>query len=81
MLTFERAKTLKPGEVLVTEQKKRWRVNGQVHLWKTMPDRIKVPLKHGLYAYDHLTEKDFVDGVCPGLTIEGESNGMDMAQT
>lgn len=68
-LTLDEAKELKPGDILHSDQTKhRWRVNGQIKRWKRSPDRIRIPLKHGLYRYDALTESDFHDGVCPYLT-------------
>jgi len=62
-LTLEEAKQLKPGDYLIDHNGKRWKVNGQVKTWKRSPHRIRVPLKHGLYAYDALTESDFPLGV------------------
>ena len=70
MITLEQAKALKNGTILHHVNFKnsdgtpqRWRVNGKVKTWKTWPDRVKVPLKHGLYSYDYLTERnlDLVD--------------------
>jgi hypothetical protein len=69
-LTLEQAKQLKPGDVLLNVHNKRWRVNGQVKRWKRSPDRIRIPLKHGLYAYDFIDESDFNNGVCEYLTKE-----------
>lgn len=59
MLTLEDAKQLKPGEILVDAAGKRWKVNGKVQRWKRDANRIRVPLKHGLYAYDAITDADF----------------------
>lgn len=70
MITFEEAKELKFGEVLLDQRGKRWRVNGRVRLWKRSPDRIYVPLKHGLYSYDYLTESEFIEGKCEFLSKE-----------
>lgn len=58
MLSLEEAKALKPGDILIDQYGKRWKVNGQVKFWKTMPDRVRIPLKHGLYVYDSITEVD-----------------------
>ena len=33
-----------------------FRVNGKVRTWKRSPERVYVPLKHGLYAYGAITE-------------------------
>jgi len=70
-LTLEEAKQLKPGDILHDERGKRWKVNGQVRRWKRSPDRIYIPLKHGLYAYDSLTEANFPLGTCH-LVTKGE---------
>lgn len=35
---------------------KRWRRNGATKRWKTRPSMFVVPVKHGLYAYDRITE-------------------------
>ena len=65
MITLEQAKSLKHGDILhhVTNKNKdgspqRWRVNGKVQTWKRSPERVKVPIKYGLYAYDYLTENE-----------------------
>lgn len=70
MLTLEEAKKLKYGDILLDENGKRWKVNGKVKLWKTMPTKIHVPLKHGLYAYDAISEENFIEGVCHLVTKE-----------
>ena len=57
-ITLEQAKNLSYRNVLVAEDGKRWRVNGKVQTWKRSPERVRVPLKHGLYAYDYLTERE-----------------------
>jgi len=65
MLKLEEAKKLSYGEVLYCKYSRnadgspeRWRVNGKVKLWKRNPNRIQIPLKHGLYDYGYLTERD-----------------------
>ena len=69
-ITLKQAKKLKHGDILHHTHNKnadgtpqRWKVNGKVKLWKRNPERIKVPLKYGLYRYDYLTENelDIVD--------------------
>ena len=72
MITFEQAKELKYGDILIDNKGKRWKVNGAVKLWKRTPTRIRVPLKHGLYTYDAITDHDFINGACPLLTKENE---------
>lgn len=57
MITLAQAKQLKFGQVLICNGK-RWKVNGQVKTWKRSPDKVKVPVKHGLYAYDYVTENE-----------------------
>jgi len=65
MITLEQAKNLKPGDILhqVDAQNadgtpRRWRVNGQPKVWKRSPERVRVPVKRGLYSYDYVTEAD-----------------------
>lgn len=70
MITLDQAKQLRLGTTLyhvvsrnADGSPQRWRVNGQVKTWKRSPDRIRVPIKHGLYLHDYLTEHD-LDLVC-----------------
>ncbi len=35
---------------------KRWRRNGKTRYWKREPDKFVVPVKHGMYNYDHITQ-------------------------
>lgn len=64
-LTLETAKSLKPGVILYHNKNKnadgtpqRWKVNGKPQTWKRSPERIRIPVKHGLYKFDEITEKD-----------------------
>jgi len=64
-ITLEQAKALRHGDIIHHNFNKnsdgscqRWRVSGKVKTWKRSPDRVQVPLKHGLYAYDYLTENE-----------------------
>ncbi|MDD4354223.1 MAG: hypothetical protein PHN56_07265 [Candidatus Nanoarchaeia archaeon] len=64
-ITLEQAKNLKPGDIIYHVKNKnsdgtaqRWKVNGKVQTWKKNPNRVKVPLKYGLYRYDYLTENE-----------------------
>ena len=34
----------------------RWRVTGMPRTWKTMPHRVEVPIKRGLYEHDYIHE-------------------------
>lgn len=70
MITLDEAKKLRHGEILIDEYGKRWKVTGFVQRWKRTPDRIRVPLKHGLYQYGALTDGNFRDGKCEYLTKE-----------
>jgi hypothetical protein len=65
IITLDQAKALTLGTILYHRQHRnadgsaqRWRVNGKVKTWKRSPERVRVPLKHGLYNYDYLTEYD-----------------------
>lgn len=60
-MTVNEAKTLKYRERLLDEDGRRWYVNGKVKTWKTDPTRIRVPLKHGLYAYGYLDEHNVTE--------------------
>ena len=70
MITVEQAKELYHGQILYHVQNRnadgspqRWRVNGQVKRWKRDTDRVRVPIKHGLYNCDYL-ENDGLELVC-----------------
>lgn len=45
----------------------RVRVNGKVQTWIRKPERVKIPVKHGLRNYGYITEYD-LDYFC--LTAE-----------
>ncbi len=54
-LTFEIAKTLRPGTILHHRTLKnadktpmRAKIIGEVKTWKTRPDAIRIPAKHGM---------------------------------
>ena len=73
MLTLKQAKALKYGDILIHSDGHRWKVNGQVKLWKKPENahRIQIPLKHGLYSYGYITELDFDNfGDCDLVTKE-----------
>lgn len=64
-ITLEQAKNLQIGDIIYHAKnknadgtKQRWKVNGKVKTWKRDKSKVKVPLKHGLYNYDYLTEKE-----------------------
>ena len=61
-ITLQEAKNLYVGQVLHHDTMNnadgsplRVRVNGEVKTWKRNSERIRVPLKHGLYEYGELT--------------------------
>ena len=65
MITLEQAKNLKRGDILHHISHKnsdgtpvRWKVNGKVKTWKRDPSRMEVPVKHGIYDYDTLSDCD-----------------------
>lgn len=62
-MTINDAKQLQPGRIVHIDGEynargkcRNFRVNGQVRTWKRSPDRIRVPLKYGLYGYGAMTE-------------------------
>ena len=62
-ITLEQAKNLKYKQVLHLKSRfnadgtpQRWRVNGKVKTWKRSPNRVTVPIIHGLYVFAHLDE-------------------------
>lgn len=64
-LTLKQAKELKTGDIVYHMTNKnadgtpqRWKVNGMVKTWKRDTARVKVPIKHGLYNYDYITENE-----------------------
>lgn len=56
-MNLEEAKNLKPGTIVREKNShRRWKVNGKPKLWKTRPNEVKVPVKHGLYTFGYLTQ-------------------------
>lgn len=75
-LTIEQAKSLTYRNILCMNDNKnadgtcvRWRVNGAIKTWKTMPGRFQIPVKHGLRDFGYVTEKNYMyshlAGSCP----------------
>jgi hypothetical protein len=58
MITFEEVKNLRRGDMLVDNCGKRWKVNGMVKTWKRNPEKVYVPLKHGLYKYGSVHQEN-----------------------
>ena len=64
-ITIEQAKALNPGDMLHHDTFKnadgscqRWKVNGIPQTWKRDPNRVRVPVKHGLKSYDQITNSE-----------------------
>lgn len=62
MITLEQAKKLTYRQEIYDKfyqnadgTPQRWRVNGQIKLWKTRPEHFKLPIKRGLWEYSYLT--------------------------
>jgi len=75
-LTIEKATSLTyRTELAMNNQKNadgtcvRWRVNGAVKTWKTQPERFEIPVKHGMYDFGYVTNKNYfyfhLNGSCP----------------
>lgn len=58
MITLEQAKILKAGQILVDDAGKKWKVSGKVKTWAKDASKVRVPLKHGMYSYGYLTERN-----------------------
>ena len=63
MITIDQAKSLKVGDLVYHSikrnadgSKQRWKVNGKPKTWVRSRDRVKVPVKHGLYDHDYIDE-------------------------
>lgn len=35
-----------------------WRVSGMPKTWVTRPNEVQVPIKHGFYDHDYITERN-----------------------
>lgn len=64
-MTLAEAKKLTYGQTIYHKTHKnsdgtaqRWRVSGKVQTWVKNPGRIRIPVKFGLYANDHITENE-----------------------
>lgn len=67
-ITLTQAKALRVGDILHHRHARnadntpvRWKVNGLVKTWKTMPEKVRIPVKHGLYSYGSIQEYDLAD--------------------
>jgi len=64
-ITLNEAKNLKHGQIIYHTIHKnsdgtaqRWKVNGKVQTWKKDLNRVKIPVKYGMYRYDYITENE-----------------------
>jgi len=64
MITLEQAKSLKSGDILYHVKNKnadgsaqKWKVNGKIKTWKRSPEKVKIPVKFGMYTCDYITEE------------------------
>jgi len=62
-MTIEQAKQLSYGDMVhhrtatnADGTPQRFRVNGQPKTWKRSPNRVRVPLKRGMWEYGYLDE-------------------------
>ncbi len=69
MITLDQAKELQHGTILYHARNRnadgtpqRWKVNGKVKVWKRSPDKVEVPLKHGLRDHGYLLSLPNRDG-------------------
>jgi hypothetical protein len=79
MVTLQEAKALRHGQTLYHNtlrnadgSAQRWRVNGAVKTWKRNPERVQIPVKHGLYDYGYVTETDLESFSLYDMTQEEE---------
>ncbi len=53
----------------VTRRVYEWRRNGKTQVWKTQPEKFRVPVKYGMRGYDQITEHSadrfHVESDCP----------------
>jgi len=77
-ITLKQAKQLTYGDVIYSNQftnanktPRRWRVNGQVKIWKRDPNRIQIPVKYGLYNHAYLCHGEISNKVyMRSITLE-----------
>ena len=67
-MTIEQAKQLHYRQIIYYRWSRnadgslcRWYVNGRVKTWKKTPDKVEVPIKHGLYSYAYLNNNNLAD--------------------
>ena len=65
-MRLDEAKALKVGDIVYTiTGMARWKVTGKPKIWKRDESRVKVPVKHGLYSYSHITEDNIEELMLP----------------
>lgn len=76
-LTLKRAKALQLGDIVYEKgqynrdgSNRRWKVTGKVQRWKKDPDRIKIPVKYGLYVHGYIENWHFKNGINQYILIE-----------
>lgn len=57
MITKQQAMTKDEFHIRSHHRCSHWRRNGKTQTWKRDPERFRVPIKHGLYAYGQLTSE------------------------
>jgi len=64
-MTLTEAKSLNYGDMVYSKHYKnadgtpqRFRINGKVHTWKRNSNRVKVPIRRGLWENGYLTEEN-----------------------
>lgn len=63
-MTIGEAKSLNYGDKIIRfigGKDRTFKVNGMPKTWVRTPDRVRVPLKYGLYEYGYMTEEDCRD--------------------
>ena len=71
-MTVEEAKSLSHGTVVCLAHNgvlRNAKINGSVKTWKRSPERVRVPMKYGLYEYFYL-EDDGSGFVTHGVVLE-----------
>jgi hypothetical protein len=70
-MNLKQAKSLKPGDIVhytggapcgsTKRTVVRYRVTGQTKTWKRSPEKIRIPIKHGLYSNGYINEDNLTD--------------------
>lgn len=64
-ITLAQAKKLKNNQVVYTPgfynadgTAQRWKVSGMPKTWVKSPEKVQVPIKHGMYEHMYITEEN-----------------------